>query len=372
MPRRVSTEALELGCLYGYQSARLSLSPERAEAFLADRLPGVISLGLRKPLSSSVLSHQGDRGTQIGAVKHPPADHSVSARRSEAHDKNEALRAIIHALDTILETGIARDAHVGVGDWRRAPTLADLPADLRDLTPPDSEHFKPQPLGLLERLSPDARARHAEATEAGAARYRDAVADWERAQARQVQAIEALRVEIEAQNGRLAELERALKAGEPAAVEWYASEVLKKSPYPKRLERRIEVGLDPKTATLTVKMGIPEGGHVVPAVEAFKYVKPTDEIREVDRSPGERSAIYDRVVAQLVLRSLHEIFSSDDGDAISRVALSVEVVAVDPSTGHDTILPLLSLAVARSAFDAIDLARVEAIACLHRLVAPAS
>ena len=305
-------------------------------------------------------------------MKHPNAGHSAFGRRSEANDKNGALKAITQALDTILETGLARDAHVGVGDWRREPTLADLPTDLRDLAPPDPEQFKAEPLGLLERLSPDARARHAEAVDAGAARYRDAVADWERARARQVEALEALRVEVEEENKRLAEREQALKAGEAAAVEWYVAEVLNKSPYPKRLERQVKVGLDPATGTLKVLMSIPAAGHVVPTVEAFKYVKSTDEIKEVDRSPDVRAAIYDRVVAQLVLRSLHEIFGTDIGDAISRVALSLEVVAVDPSTGHDTISPLLSLAVGKSAFSSIDLARVDPLACLGRLAKPAA
>ncbi len=151
-------------------------------------------------------------------------------------------------------------------------------------------------------------------------------------------------------------------------MEWYAAEVLKKSPYPKRLERQVEADLNPRTGTLAVRMRIPAAGQVVPTVEAFKYLKPSDEIKEVDRSPDERAAIYDRVVAQLVLRSLHEIFSTDVAGAISSVALSVEVVAVDPSTGRDVISPRLSLVVARPTFEAIDLARVDPMACLHRLV----
>ena len=305
-------------------------------------------------------------------VKHSNGGHPAPGRRDEANDKNEALRAVIHALDTILETGLARDAHVGVGDWRREPTLDDLPSELIDLAAPDPEQFKPEPLGILERLSPEARAHHADAAEAGAARYREAFADWERAQERQAQALAALRIEVQEQNRRFAEVERALKAGDPKTVAWYASQVLEKSPYPKRLERRHEVSLDGGTGTLTVRMWIPAAGHVVPTVEAFKYLKSTDEIKEIDRSPEERAAIYDRVVAQVVLRSLHEIFSTDTSGAISTVALSVEVVGVDPSTGHDTISPLLSLVVTKSAFDAIELARVDPVACLHRLASAPS
>ncbi len=329
-------------------------------------------MGWRKPISSVLISKPGGRGSQIGAVNHSNGGHSASVRRSEAHEKNEALRAVIHALDTILETGLARDPHVGVGDWKREPTLADLPAELRDLAAPDPERFKPEPLGLLERLSPDARARHAEAEEAGAARYREAVADWQHGLARQARALADLKAEVEAQNLRLSELERALKAGDPASVEWYAAEVLKNSPYPKRLERRVDVDLDTRTGTLNVRLGVPSAHHVAPAAEAFKHVRSTDEIKEIDRSPAERAELYDRVVAQLVLRSLHEIFATDTSGAISGVALSVDVIAVDPSTGHDEVSPLLSLSVTKSAFLQIDLTRVEPMACLRRLTSPTS
>jgi restriction system protein len=327
---------------------------------------------MRRPISKVFLSNHGDRGPQIGVVKHAGGVNAAAIRRSEAHDKNEVLKAVIHSLETILETGLARDAHVGVGDWRREPTFADLPAELRDLAAPDPEQFKPEPLGLLERLSPEARAHHAEAVDAGAARYRQALVDWEHAQEHRAQALSELRIEVQAQNRRLEEREQALKAGEPAAVEWYAREVLTKSPYPKRLERRVDVRLDRPTQTLNARLGLPPAGHVVPAAAAFRYVKSTEEIKEVDRSPEERAALYERVVAQVALRSLHEIFSTDVGRAISGVALSIDVIAVDPSTGHDTITPRLSLTVTRSAFDAMDLARVDPIACLNRLTAPAS
>jgi restriction system protein len=325
---------------------------------------------MRKPISSVLLPKHPDRGPQIGVVKHPSSGNHASIRRSEAQDKNDTLRAVIDALEKILPAGLARDAHVGVGDWRRDPTTADLPAELRDIVAPDPEQFEPKPLKLLEQLSPSARTRHAEAVEEGAARYRKALADWELAKEHQAQALADLRDDIQAENRRLADLERALKAGEPEAVEWYAHEVLTKSPYPRRLERKIETSLDRASRTLHVRMGLPPVNHVVPAAEAFKYVKPIDEIKEIDRTPEERAALYDRVVAQLALRSLHEIFSTDPGDAITAVALSIDVISVDPATGHDTIAPLLSLAVTKAAFMHLDLSRVDPVACVHRLMAP--
>jgi restriction system protein len=355
--------------------ARGALGLSRCEALRAAgaALPRLCtwshSLGLRTPISSVIIPKHGDRGSQIGAVRHPNGGHSNSARRSQAHEKNEALRAVVDALETILAAGLARDAHVGVGDWRRDPNLSDLPAELRDIAAPDPDQFQPEPLNLLERLSPNARARHADAVEAGAERYRQAVVEFDHANQLQTQALSNLRNEVQAQNRRFAHLEQALKAGEPEAVEAYAAEVLERSPYPKRLERRVNVRLDRSTGTLNVRLGLPSLHHVVPAVEAYRYLKPTDEIKDVERSPEERAALYDRVVAQVVLRSLHEIFTTDPSGVISTVALSVDVIAVDPGTGRDTVSPRLALVVTKSAFARIDLARVDPTACLERLAA---
>ena len=322
---------------------------------------------MRKPISKVLIPKESGRGGKIGAIDHPPEGNLASVRREEAHEKSEAVKGAVQTLEKLMSAGLARDAHVGVGDWRRDPTLEDLPPELRDIPEPDPLAFEPPPLRLLEQLSPARRARHAKAVEDGERKFHEAVTDWRQAVTRQTEVMASLRAETEAHNRRLTELEQSLAKGDPAAVAWYAAQVLSASPYPKRLKRKVQTAFDGATRTLRVHLEIPPESKIVPNAGGYKYVRGSDEIEQTERPAEERSAIYARVVAQTALRSLHEVFTTDVSKAIGSVALSIQAVAVDPATGKDAILTLASLSVSRAVFEDLDLARVEPLACLQRL-----
>lgn len=323
----------------------------------------------RRPISSVLIAKHTGRGPQIGAVRHPGAANPAAVKRAEAEERNLALRSTLQDLDALLTAGLARDPHVGVGDWRREPTTADLPADLRDLEPPRPEQFQPEPLSLLARLSPAARQAHARASQEADANFRRAMEAWEHQHDRQADALAALREEVAAHNRRLRDLERTLQAGEADTVAWYAREVLARSEYPKNLSRAIQVALDQPTRTMNVRMGLPSAEVLAPAAEFFRYVKPRDEIMAVERSGEERAALYERIVAQVALRTLHELFTTDVGGVIDRIRLDMEILDVDPGTGHDRFTPLMSLNVEKASFLTLDLTRVDPIACVARLAA---
>ncbi len=321
--------------------------------------------GLRKPLSKALLGN--DRPRQIGVVHGSGASVHKNAKRTEADEKNAALKKSVQALDTILATGLARDAHVAVGDWRREPTEADLPDQLKDQPHPEHADFDPPALGLLERLIPGAAARHAQAASEAEVLYEAAVAEWEEHKARQADAIAALETEVRQHNLHLEELGALLKTGDPSTVQWYAHKVLGQSPYPRLVTRKIDVSFDRLTKTISVRLDLPDLPEVVPSVQAYRYSKPEDEITEVERSAEDRSGLYRRVVAQVALRTMHELFSTDVGNCIEAIVLSVNARVIDPSTGHESPSPLGDLRVARSAFADIDLNKVDPIACFERL-----
>ena len=50
---------------------------------------------------------------------------------------------------------------------------------------------------------------------------------------------------------------------------------------------------------------------VVPEVGAYKYLKAQDEITELPRPAAQRRALYASVLAQMTLRTLHELFGAD-------------------------------------------------------------
>jgi restriction system protein len=326
-------------------------------------------MGFRKPISSVILSGGGGKSSQIGAVAGAHGFGPASALKTEVDNKNRHLKAEVHALETLLEVGLCRDAHVAVGEWRAGPTLDDVAPDTRAPEAPRHDRFVPAPLSPIARLVPGAGARHAEAVAAGEAALKAAAIEWDEQRRRQADALARLADEVEAHNHHLEALEGALKAGQPQAVQDYARRVLTKSPYPQSLPREIKIGFREASNQLNVVLRLPDMAEVVPPVERYRLAKPRGEIAAVKRSLEDGADLAERVVAQIALRTLHEVFSTDDGHAIGSVKLKITASAVEPSTGRSNVMPLVVLRVTRAAFDDMDLTRVEPIACLERLKA---
>jgi restriction system protein len=77
--------------------------------------------------------------------------------------------------------------------------------------------------------------------------------------------------------------------------------------------------------------------------------------------------LYDDVVYQIALRTLHELFQSDAAKAISTIVFNGFVTSTDKSTGNETTACILSVQAARDSFLAINLAKVDPKACFRQL-----
>jgi restriction system protein len=78
------------------------------------------------------------------------------------------------------------------------------------------------------------------------------------------------------------------------------------------------------------------------------------------------------VLAQTVLRSLHEIYQSDVGQHIQVVVLNAHVSTVNPGTGKPIRPCLITVRTTRDEFRNLDLARIDRLACLKQLKAAVS
>ena len=324
-------------------------------------------MGFRKPFSQVVLKSANSPPGQIGVVKGANHGGPGAVQKAEAEEKTAHLMAQAQALETLLQAGLERDPHVAVGAWGAEPTLADLPGDADAVSQPIHDRFVPAPLGLIESLAPGAAARHAKAVAEGEAALAAAMADWRRQNERRAEALAALKAQVDAHNQALEAIEAKLKAGEPETVRWYAGQVLAASPYPHSLHRQIEVTSGPTPRRLTVSLTVPDAKTVTPPFERYRFARAKGEVVPIKRSPEDTAALYARTIAQLALRTLHELFVSDVGHAIDVVDLRIAATAPDPSTGKPTTKPLASVGVSRADFEDIELAHVDPIACLDRL-----
>jgi hypothetical protein len=106
---------------------------------------------------------------------------------------------------------------------------------------------------------------------------------------------------------------------------------------------------------------------VVPAAHGYKYVTSRDETTVVPRSEKEREEPYSSTLAQVALRTVHEIFISDVDKVVNGILLNGHVTTVDRATGHEVSPCLVTLSTDREQFGKLRPSQVDPAACLKRL-----
>lgn len=169
----------------------------------------------------------------------------------------------------------------------------------------------------------------------------------------------------------VAELQRGYSAGEAESVEAYNTMVLERSDYPSGFPQQFEVAYVPESKQLVIDYELPTV-DIVPPIADYRYVKSRKSIEEKLRKPSEIKEVYRDVVAQIALRTLHEVFEADQGDHIQTAVFSGYIHRIDETTGHDARPYLISVRATKAHFLGINLARVEPQGCLKNLGASVS
>ncbi|BDD83039.1 hypothetical protein TPB0596_28020 [Tsukamurella pulmonis] len=110
----------------------------------------------------------------------------------------------------------------------------------------------------------------------------------------------------------------------------------------------------------------------LPAEKNYRYVRSTDSITSSPLSQKARKDRYAKAVAEVAVRTVHEVFESDRDLLVQTISLTVDAEGVDPATGHVVTPVLVELAVDRASFEPLDLAKVDANATLQYLRASIS
>ncbi len=147
---------------------------------------------------------------------------------------------------------------------------------------------------------------------------------------------------------------------------WFAGGVLKASRYPDGFPREHQVTYQRQDRNVTVDAELPPVS-VVPAVRAYRYVRARDVIEPVPRQENEIRQRYDRLVACVALRMLHEIFTATPPEVVAAVTFRGRVTTIDRATGQPSRAQLVSVCAGRAVFGELVLAAVDPVACLTRL-----
>lgn len=289
---------------------------------------------------------------------------------------NQMVEAQVATLESLLAQTLAVDDHV---DFQTLKDSTDIPEfDPGPLGVPaptpiyESPRLElPAPPSFFGRLLPGWKKRHAERTTAVTASHAEAVkaaevahadaleahkrSERERneklaaARAEHEEASRQLRVEVEAQHRRIDQFQEEFEAGKPEVVCAYFDLVLQRSSYPEGFPKTTRLAFVPESKQLVVEYELPPF-EIVPAVASYKYMKTRNSISESPRPLTQRKQLYASVVAQVTIRTLHELFEADRSHLLDTIVFNGMVTAIDKGTGKEIRPCLVTVRTTRSSF----------------------
>ena len=156
------------------------------------------------------------------------------------------------------------------------------------------------------------------------------------------------------------------EAREPEAIEEYCDLVLSRSTYPDWMPQEFELGYVVESSTLLVAYSLPPV-DAIPRLREVVYIQSRDEFNEKELSDAQVRKLYDSLVYQIALRTVHELFESDQVGSIDSVVFNGYVTSVDRRTGLTSTACIVSLQTIREEFLNINLAQVDPKACFKAL-----
>ena len=341
--------------------------------------------------------------TQQRANDRLTAKEQVRERIEQAREKTEeAARAIKTLNEILLHTLSVND----VVDWNRLknrsdyhvakpfkPTLPPKPA--RRIMPPEPQSFDPTyqvKRTLLDYLIPRRysrrKKRQREKYLSDLARYKEfeaatiektiadiraydqavlalqdqyeaSIPQWEKERAQYVH-------ERDVQNATIDRRRDQYLQRVPDAILDYCEIVLENSQYPEAFPKQFDLQFEPTAKILIVDYQLPSPDDIPTLVEV-RYVQSRDEHTESHMTAAQQKKLYDHVVYQVVIRTLHELFEADVGNGLASVVFNGFVHTVDRRTGRDVDACIVSVHATKEDFLGLRLERIDPKACFKKL-----
>ena len=203
---------------------------------------------------------------------------------------------------------------------------------------------------------PNARRRQA-FTEARKRRPRKtgrkAVGQYEKAREEARQRYESNKAtflsEQERSNKALTDFRRAFEAGEASAIIEYCSRILERSQYPDWVVMSNKTEFDEDSGFVVVDLELPTV-ETTPTAAGYKFVSRDNSVEPIPLKTKEADTLYESVLDQLVLRTIHEIIEACHIDTVKGVLLNGWMTSIDRATGNDSRQRLRSVAANRVTF----------------------
>lgn len=157
-----------------------------------------------------------------------------------------------------------------------------------------------------------------------------------------------------------------LENGNSEAVKWTLSRILGEVALPEDYGKDFDIAFDGNSSTAVVNMQLPTLDEV-PRITSYRFVKVRKAIDPVEMKQKEFEALYDSVLYQITLLTIHHIFRDATSPALQSVVFNGWVTGVDRKTGHDFTSCVVSVQAQREMFQSFNLERVDPKECVRSL-----
>ena len=304
----------------------------------------------------------------------------------EATNKTNTARACFRSLEEILaQTFEINDAIVWEKLYDTSQYSKKKPQEPYALTlsepPKESDSKYVPPVSFLDRLFPKLRTEKKRiANEVFSKDYTnwldiknkseinkklaeikwvESVNDW-------LQEKEKFELEQKLNNAKIIDRKSAYLAKNSDAIIDYSDIVLTNSSYPECLSPDWNLSYQADAKIIVVDYSLPSLEDL-PKLKSVKYVATRDEFVESFITSSALNELYDDVIYQIALRTIHELFEADIANALSAVVFNGWVNFVEKSTGRDSNACIISVQAEKDEFLAINLERVDPKACFKLL-----
>lgn len=154
--------------------------------------------------------------------------------------------------------------------------------------------------------------------------------------------------------------------GTPSAIVDYCDMVLSNSVYPDSYPQEFDIEYNALTKILIVEYSLPSPTNIS-SLKEVKYIQSRDEFKEAYLSDPAFNKMYDNLLFQITLRTMHELYEADGVDAINLIVFNGWVKSIDKATGQEVNACILSIQTMKEEFMGINLSQVDPKICFKNL-----
>ncbi|GCE06117.1 restriction endonuclease [Dictyobacter aurantiacus] len=298
-------------------------------------------------------------------------DDLLSLEARAERDTREA-QARLDTLRNLLSNGLKPRK---MFDWEKGK-------DFRQLSPFSFHEFPPTfaqaavTLGLrtqgsiIGNIIPGGKKKRLEEEEAIRKHLQELTDRYEKRKAEALRAYEQKQQELEQEkakyNAAIDEKRQQFENGDAEIVTWFLKHIIGTIPFPEGYGKNVEVQFEPIGGTAVISMYLPELVEI-PRISGYKLVKSRAVIEPVVLKPKEIEALYDSVLCQMVLLTLHVCFLEANIPALQSIVFNGWVTGVNKSTGQEFASCIISVQASRAIFKNINLMKVDPKECIRSL-----